>query len=123
MDQSTRPTYVESSTSTSLASAKSFIDRCRSLTQNIPSHERLVEPVLTPRFVPTCTDELLNGLAHMSREEHVRVQSHLAEARDQVDWVKSTRNADDIDVFDKVRFRPAIGFLSASNHRATRLPC
>ncbi|KAG8912163.1 hypothetical protein FRC00_005124 [Tulasnella sp. 408] len=47
-------------------------------------------------------NELLLGLGKLVEAEGVHVQSHLAEARDQVDWVRSTRNAEDIDVFDKV---------------------
>ncbi|KDQ18508.1 hypothetical protein BOTBODRAFT_28881 [Botryobasidium botryosum FD-172 SS1] len=101
MDQSSRPTYVESSAQSSLQSARSFIDRCRSITVDLPDHERLVEPVLTPRFVPTCSDELLAGLGDISKTEGLRVQSHLAEAKDQVEWVRRERKQEDIDVFDK----------------------
>jgi len=101
MDQSSRPSYVESSAQSSLQSARSFINRCRSITVNLPDHERLVEPVVTPRFVPTCSDELLSGLGDISKAEGLRVQSHLAEARDQVDWVRRERKQEDIDVFDK----------------------
>lgn len=102
MDISSRPTYIEPSSSSSLSSARSFIDRCRSSVSHLPTHERLVEPVITPRFVPTCSDELLEGLGKLSAKESVKVQSHMCEARDQVDWVKSLRGIDDFEVFQRV---------------------
>ncbi len=102
MDISSRPTYVESSAQASLDSARSFTSRCRAFTASLLPHERLVEPVLTPRFVPTCSDELLRGLGKLSAKENLKVQSHLAEAHDEVDWVRKERGMDDIDVFEKV---------------------
>ena len=104
MDISSRKTYVEGSALSSLSSANSFTERLRSDQAELKPSERLVEPVLTPRFVPTCSDELLAGLGEMSERLNVRVQSHLAEARDQVDWVLSERGIQDIDVFDKAGY-------------------
>ncbi|KAF8171999.1 hypothetical protein K438DRAFT_1852056 [Mycena galopus ATCC 62051] len=101
MDMSSRPSYQESSSETSLQAAHSFVEKCRGLTASLPSHERLVEPVLTPRFVPTCSDQLLVGLGQMSATENLKIQSHLAEALDQVEWVRSERGAEDMDVFDR----------------------
>lgn len=54
------------------------------LVQDLPRHERLVEPVITPRFVPTCTDELLSELGKIARESNLRVQSHMCESAGQV---------------------------------------
>jgi guanine deaminase len=102
MDKSSRPTYVESSMQSSLASASSYIHRCRSLTSHLPQHARLVQPVLTPRFVPTCSEELLAGLGELARKEGVMVQSHMAEAYDQVEWVKQERGVDDVEIFKRV---------------------
>lgn len=102
MDMSSRPTYVEPSAQASLDSAWSFVSRCRALTKDLQPHERLVEPVLTPRFVPTCSDELLRGLGELSAREGLKVQSHLAEAYDEVEWVRKERGMEDIDVFEKV---------------------
>lgn len=102
MDISSRPTYVESSAEASLAAAASFADKCASLEADVLPHERLIEPVLTPRFVPTCSDALLRGLGDLSRDRNLRVQSHMAEAHDQVAWVREERGMDDMEVFDKV---------------------
>ena len=105
MDTSSRPSYVEPSAQASLDSAVSFVEKCYALDEGkVP---RLIEPILTPRFVPTCSDTLLHGLGELASRGRnsvpLRIQSHLAESEDQVAWVKSTRHADDIDVFDKVR--------------------
>jgi hypothetical protein len=102
MDISTRPTYVEPTYSESVASARSFIDRVRALTSHLPDHARLVEPVLTPRFVPTCSDALLQGLGALAEETGVRVQSHLAEASDQMKAVQESRGMSDLEVFERV---------------------
>ncbi|KAJ7677483.1 hypothetical protein B0H17DRAFT_944950 [Mycena rosella] len=101
MDISSRPSYMESSAQTSLQAAHSFVEKCRDLTASLPTHERLVEPVLTPRFVPTCSDELLVGLGKLSAAENLKIQSHLAEAHDQVEVVRSERGVEDIQVFDR----------------------
>ena len=105
MDTSSRPSYVEPSAQASLDSATSFAEKCYALDE--AKGPRLIEPILTPRFVPTCSDPLLQGLGELAAQGRnsipLRIQSHLAESKDQVAWVKSTRHADDIDVFDKVR--------------------
>ncbi|KAG7380840.1 hypothetical protein PHYPSEUDO_006733 [Phytophthora pseudosyringae] len=51
----------------------------------------LLTPVITPRFVPSCTSKLMHALAEISREHTPKlpVQSHLGENRDEVSWVKS----------------------------------
>lgn len=100
MDISSRPSYVEPSALSSIHSAEEFIDGCRDLVSSYEPHRRLIEPVITPRFVPTCSDELLQGLGKLARDKGVRIQSHLAEAREEVQWVLSERHKDDIDVFD-----------------------
>ena len=102
MDISSRETYREASATVSLASARDFVQRCRNAVANLQPWQRLVEPVVTPRFVPTCSDELLEGLGKLCEELGLRAQSHLAEAYDEVMWVKDERHIDDIEVFDKV---------------------
>nr|WRH23602.1 guanine deaminase [Naematelia aurantialba] len=101
MDQSPRPTYGEASTDVSLSSVTAFLDRMSALVAPFPPHERLVEPILTPRFVPTCSDALLAGLAKISADRGVRVQSHMCESRDQIAWVENTRGKRDEDVWDE----------------------
>ncbi len=44
--------------------------------------------VLTPRFAPTCGVELMAGCGRLAREQAARVQTHLAENLDEVEWVR-----------------------------------
>ncbi|KAI0354889.1 Metallo-dependent hydrolase [Trametes cingulata] len=99
MDKSSRPSYVEASTGASLDAARAFCDRCTEMFGSLPAHQRLVEPVLTPRFVPTCSPELLAGLGELAQQKGVRIQSHMAEAHDQVQHVLEEHGQDDMNVF------------------------
>ncbi|KAF9221614.1 Metallo-dependent hydrolase [Gyrodon lividus] len=103
MDKSSRPTYQECSAEHSLKSAEDFIQRCKASVAEFTEHQRLVEPVITPRFVPTCSDELLERLGELSERTSTRVQSHLAESYGEAKWVKAERGIDDIEVFKKHR--------------------
>ena len=47
-----------------------------------------VSPILTPRFIPTCSDELMLELASIQKEFGLPVQSHLSENRGEIDWVR-----------------------------------
>lgn len=102
MDISTRPSYVEPSTSDAINSARTFIRDCRALVSHLPAHERLVHPVITPRFVPTCTTSLLSQLGDLAKETTTMVQSHMAEAKDQLEFVKRQHGVHDIDIFAQV---------------------
>ncbi|KAL6303480.1 hypothetical protein BKA93DRAFT_735004 [Sparassis latifolia] len=101
MDVSSRSSYVEESADAALSSARSFTEKCLELVNRLPEHDRLIAPVLTPRFVPTCTDALLKGLGDLSQSRGLRIQSHMAEALEQVQLVKSDRGIDDIEVFSR----------------------
>jgi guanine deaminase len=48
-----------------------------------------IKPIITPRFTPACTDELMAWLGKTAEERGLRVQSHLSENRDEIRWVKS----------------------------------
>jgi cytosine/adenosine deaminase-related metal-dependent hydrolase len=63
---------------------------------------RPVEPVITPRFVPSCSNELFRNIGELAEASGMRIQSHLAEARDQVDWVRKERGAEDVEVLHRV---------------------
>ncbi|KAL7420580.1 hypothetical protein Q5752_004531 [Cryptotrichosporon argae] len=101
MDQSPRPSYSEPSAAASLASARAYLADLSALLATYAPERRTVQPVLTPRFVPTCSDELLRGLAALAQEAGVWVQSHMCESADQMRWVEDTRGRADEDVFDE----------------------
>ncbi len=48
-------------------------------------------PILTPRFIPSCTDALMKRLGEIQRTYHVAVQSHLSENISEIEWVKALR--------------------------------
>ena len=45
------------------------------------------KPILTPRFTPTCSDELMEGLGKLKQERNLPLQSHLSENLSEIDWV------------------------------------
>ncbi|WP_425538530.1 amidohydrolase family protein [Microaceticoccus formicicus] len=47
-----------------------------------------IKPIITPRFIPSCTDELLELLGQLAEERDLAVQSHLNENKKEVEWVK-----------------------------------
>ena len=47
------------------------------------------KPILTPRFIPSCTDALMQKLKSLQVEFNLPMQSHLSENLDEIEWVKS----------------------------------
>lgn len=50
--------------------------------------DELVKPIITPRFIPTCTPELLQACGDLARKYKLPVQSHLSENRNEIAWVQ-----------------------------------
>ena len=48
----------------------------------------LVRPIITPRFIPSCTPELLHACGELAAKYQLPVQSHLSENRDEIAWVR-----------------------------------
>ncbi len=48
-----------------------------------------IKPILTPRFTPSCTDELMAFLGKLAAERDLPIQSHLSENTGEIDWVRS----------------------------------
>ncbi len=51
-----------------------------------------VRPIITPRFIPSCTPGLLSWLGKIADERNLYVQSHLSENKDEIKWVKELEN-------------------------------
>lgn len=49
---------------------------------------KLVKPIITPRFVPTCSNKLLNSLGDLAKKFNIPVQSHLSENKSEVELVR-----------------------------------
>lgn len=68
-------------TEESVAATRRFIEENRD--------RRLVRPILTPRFTPSCTDGLMEELGRIAAEyPDIPVQSHLSENTDEIKWVR-----------------------------------
>ena len=48
----------------------------------------LVRPIITPRFVPSCTPELLRACGELAAKYQLPVQSHLSENTSEIAWVQ-----------------------------------
>ena len=49
------------------------------------------KPILTPRFIPCCTDKLMEELREIQMAYGIPVQSHLSESKGEIDFVKHLR--------------------------------
>lgn len=47
-----------------------------------------IRPILTPRFTPSCSDALMEGLGKLKEKYQLDVQSHISENPSEVEWVK-----------------------------------
>ncbi|MEH7331557.1 guanine deaminase [Neobacillus drentensis] len=71
--------YRDADTVSALADTEEFILAVRELTKRT---KQGVYPVVTPRFIPSCTDDTLKGLGELAAKYDTYVQSHCSES----DW-------------------------------------
>lgn len=81
MDRNSPDYLREESWQKSVEDTKGFIDDLKPF--------KNVRPIITPRFVPSCTDELMEGLKKIIEETGTPVQSHLSENPEEIKLVKS----------------------------------
>ena len=65
-------------------------DEAVASTQALYDHVRdypRVKAIITPRFVPSCSPEMLTALAVQARELDLPIQSHLCETPKEIEWV------------------------------------
>lgn len=81
MDDTTQnPAYYrDENTASALADTEEFIVAVKKLAKNV---KQGVYPVVTPRFIPSCTDEALKGLGELAAKYDTHIQSHCSES----DW-------------------------------------
>lgn len=80
MDRGEPPKLLED-TNQSLKDTEEFIEE-------VLSWNCAVKPIITPRFVPSCTDALMEGLGRLRNQYDVPVQSHLSENFHEIEEVK-----------------------------------
>ena len=71
--------YRDASAQVSIDATEQFIEAVQHLSGNSGG---LVQPVITPRFIPTCSDQALAGLGALAKKYHCHVQTHCSES----DW-------------------------------------
>jgi len=71
--------YRDASAGSGIAETAAFIAAVRGLDGN---GANLVRPVVTPRFIPSCSDALLEGLGLLAAESQCHIQTHCSES----DW-------------------------------------
>ena len=76
------PDYLrEADADAALANTETWLARCA-------GHFDRTAPILTPRFVPSCTGRLMAGLGTLAGSRALPVQSHLSENLSEIDWVR-----------------------------------
>ncbi|KAF3930510.1 hypothetical protein ABW19_dt0201210 [Dactylella cylindrospora] len=81
------PDYYVETTEGSLKDTEEFVVWC--LDKWGKGREAVVRPVVTPRFIPTCSSELLKGLGAIAKKYDCFVQSHAAESVDEEQLVEA----------------------------------
>lgn len=67
------PEYLCETTEESLAETEEYLKEHIGATK--------VKPIITPRFAPTCSKELIDGLGKLAEKYHVGLQTHIVESR------------------------------------------
>ena len=80
MDRNSLPGVLDETTEQSMAETLRWLDACQDF--------RLVKPILTPRFTPSCSNELMAFLGKLAAERDLPVQSHLSENQAEMAWVR-----------------------------------
>ncbi|ORX96401.1 guanine deaminase-like protein [Basidiobolus meristosporus CBS 931.73] len=83
MDRNSPDYYIET-TDDSVEKTEEFIKYMLEMNKANPR----VYPVLTPRFVPSCSGELMRQLGDLARKYDIPIQSHLCENKGEIEWVK-----------------------------------
>lgn len=84
MDTLSPDYYRDVSAAQSLADTKSTISHIDKID---PNHD-LVCPIITPRFAPSCSSELMHSLGALQKETNLPVQTHISENKNEIKLVK-----------------------------------
>jgi guanine deaminase len=76
------PEYLVETTKESLTETRNWIDEATK------RQYKNTKCILTPRFTPSCSDELMSGLKEIQESYDVPFQSHLSENEKEIEWVK-----------------------------------
>ena len=82
MDRNSPDTLREESAEKAAENTEKWLEECEK------RNYKYIKPILTPRFVPSCTDELMEKLSLIRKKWRLPVQSHLSENMGEVEFVK-----------------------------------
>ena len=88
--------YRDADAATSVQETAAFIDAVRALPNNA-----LVEPIITPRFIPSCSDAALEGLGALAASTGAAVQTHCSESDWQHNFVLERTGKSDATALDE----------------------
>ena len=90
--------YRDESATAALNETENFIHEVANLNENqtIP-----VTPVITPRFLPSCTDDVLAGLGKLASKYDLPIQSHCSESDWENGYALATHGKRDATVLDE----------------------
>ncbi|MDO4567542.1 MAG: amidohydrolase family protein [Clostridia bacterium] len=74
------PLSIREDTERSIAETERFIDEAL-------KRFKRVRPIITPRFTPACSDDLMTRLGELARASALPIQSHMSENADECAWV------------------------------------
>jgi guanine deaminase len=66
-----------------------MVSGTEALISEFNSPDGLVRPIITPRFVPSCTPDMLKACGELAARYGLPVQSHLSENVSEIAWVQS----------------------------------
>ena len=68
--------------------AQEMVQGYEALIADYNKPKALVRPIITPRFIPSCTPEMLRACGELAKKYQLPVQSHLSENKDEIAWVQ-----------------------------------
>ncbi len=81
MDRNAPKDLIEKDSVMAAKDTVAWLDECK--------HFKNIKPILTPRFLPSCTDDLMNKLQTIQEKYALPLQSHLSENLQEIEWVKA----------------------------------
>ena len=90
--------YRDCSAEAALSGTRRVIEHVRAAPGNAAGR---VRPMVTPRFIPSCTDALLAGLGELAREADVPVTTHVSESDWEHGFVRDRHGMSDAESLDR----------------------
>lgn len=90
--------YRDANTQTAISESEEFIKKVNELSKD---YIQGVYPVITPRFIPSCTDEALSELGKLAKKYNTHIQSHCSESDWEHRFVKNRFKISDTFAHDK----------------------